>query len=98
MSVAEEASGAVAAGIQVDASAGISAERMAECLRVLAEVDELPVDHPDAVAIRRATARVFKVAKQQRRSDKRRSVTAADEAVTSLTATGAPDRIDDETR
>jgi NAD(P)-dependent dehydrogenase (short-subunit alcohol dehydrogenase family) len=98
VSVAEEASGEAAAGIQVDASAGISAERMAECLRVLAEVDELPVDHPDAVAIRRATARVFKVAKQQRRSDKRRSVTAADEAVTSLTATGAPDRIDDETR
>ncbi|MCU1677015.1 MAG: family oxidoreductase [Frankiales bacterium] len=77
---------------------GIDPERLAECLRVLAEVDELPVDHPDAVAIRRATARVFKVAKQQRRSDKRRSVTAADEAVTSLTATGAPDRIDDETR
>ena len=75
MSVAEEANGEAAADPAVEASTRISAERMAACLQVLAEVDELPVDHPDAVAIRRATARVFKVAKQQRRSDKRRSVT-----------------------
>jgi NAD(P)-dependent dehydrogenase (short-subunit alcohol dehydrogenase family) len=80
------------------APAGIDRERLAEALRVLAEVDALPHDHPDAVAIRRATAKVFKVAKQQRRSEKRRSVTAADEEVTARTATGAPDRIDDETR
>ena len=57
------------------------------CLDVLAELDDLEPDHPDAVAVRRATARVYKSVKQRRRSSKRASVTAADEAVTNLTAT-----------
>jgi NAD(P)-dependent dehydrogenase (short-subunit alcohol dehydrogenase family) len=67
------------------------------CLRVLAEVDNLPVEHPDAVAVRRATARVFKAVKQRRRTERRQSVTEADRVVTAATATGAPGRIDDET-
>ena len=68
------------------------------CLKVLAAVTELPVEHPTAVQIRRATAGIYKTARLQRRTEARRAVLAADEAVTAATATGAPDRIDDETQ
>jgi NAD(P)-dependent dehydrogenase (short-subunit alcohol dehydrogenase family) len=77
--------------------AGIEPTDLATCLRVLAEVDALPVEHPDAVAVRRATARVFKSVKERRRSERRAAVLANDLAVTAATATGAPGRIDDET-
>ncbi|MCW2692830.1 MAG: putative short chain dehydrogenase [Mycobacterium sp.] len=77
---------------------GIDPAKLATALDVFAELDELPVDHPDAVAVRRATARLYKSVKLRRRSEKRASITAADAAVTSLTATGAPDRLDDETQ
>jgi NAD(P)-dependent dehydrogenase (short-subunit alcohol dehydrogenase family) len=50
------------------------------------------------VAIRRATAKVFKGVKEKRRADRRDKVLANDRAVTALTATGAPERIDDETQ
>jgi len=71
---------------------------LACCLRVLAQADGLPSEHPDAVAIRRATARVFKGVKEKRRAERRDKVLANDRAVTALTATGAPERIDDETQ
>jgi NAD(P)-dependent dehydrogenase (short-subunit alcohol dehydrogenase family) len=71
---------------------------LATALRVLAQVDELPPEHPDAVAVRRATARVFKSVKLRRRTERRAAVTANDKAVTEATATGAPGRIDDETQ
>jgi NAD(P)-dependent dehydrogenase (short-subunit alcohol dehydrogenase family) len=76
---------------------GVDPERLAICLAVLAEVEELAPEHPDAVAVRRATAGVFKTVKLKRRRDKRDAVLAADRAVTEATATGAPGRIDDET-
>ncbi|HEY7858449.1 MAG TPA: hypothetical protein VIC82_08100, partial [Candidatus Nanopelagicales bacterium] len=78
--------------------AGVDPVRMAVALSVFEELEDLPVDHPDAELIRRATAGLFKSVKQRRRRDKRAAVTAADEAVTAATATGAPGRIDDETR
>ncbi|MGI8660127.1 MAG: SDR family NAD(P)-dependent oxidoreductase [Thermoleophilaceae bacterium] len=77
---------------------GIAPADLQLCLRVLAEVDELPSEHPDAVALQRATARLYKTVKLRRRSERRRAVLAADAAVTAATATGAPGRIDDETR
>ncbi|PNE37413.1 SDR family oxidoreductase [Streptomyces noursei] len=77
--------------------AGIDAERMAICLSVLEELDELPVDHPDAITIRRATAGIFREVKRRRRQERRSAKTAHDKAVTEATATGAADRIDDET-
>jgi NAD(P)-dependent dehydrogenase (short-subunit alcohol dehydrogenase family) len=67
-------------------------------LRVLASMDELDEDHPDFVAVRRATARMFKAVKRNRRLTKRAGIAEADRAVVAATATGAPDRIDDETR
>jgi NAD(P)-dependent dehydrogenase (short-subunit alcohol dehydrogenase family) len=55
------------------------------------------VDHPDAIQVRRATAKLFKTVKERRRTERRDAIIAADEAVTAATATGAPNRIDDET-
>ena len=78
--------------------AGIDPERLEAALAVLAEADELPLDHPDALAIQRATARIYKAVKLRRRQEKRRAVVEHDAAVTAATATGAPGRIDDETQ
>ncbi|WP_338051634.1 SDR family oxidoreductase [Pseudonocardia acidicola] len=80
------------------AATGIDPDELETCLRVLAALDDLPVEHPDAVRVRRATARVYKMIKQRRRAAKREAVAAADDAITAATATGAPGRIDDETR
>ncbi len=77
---------------------GVGSDRLAEALRVLAEVEELPHDHPDAVAVRHAVGRLFKTVKEQRRAERRAAVREHDEAVTAATATGAPGRIDDETQ
>jgi NAD(P)-dependent dehydrogenase (short-subunit alcohol dehydrogenase family) len=77
--------------------AGIDPSDLETCLRVLGDVEALPVEHPDAVAVRHATASVFKTVKERRRALRRATVLAADAAATAATATGAPDRIDDET-
>ncbi|MFI1330400.1 SDR family NAD(P)-dependent oxidoreductase [Streptomyces sp. NPDC020845] len=77
--------------------AGIDPERLATCLSVLEELDRLPVDHPDAIAVRRATSGIYRTVKQRRRQERRAAKTAHDKAVTEATATGAADRIDDET-
>ena len=68
------------------------------CLAVLARVEQLPVEHPQAVAVRRATAKIFKTVKERRRAERRAAVAAADRSVLAATATAAPGRIDDETR
>jgi NAD(P)-dependent dehydrogenase (short-subunit alcohol dehydrogenase family) len=75
----------------------IDADDLRTCLEVLARVDELPIDHPDAVAVRRATARIFKSVKERRRAERRAAVSAEDRAVLACTATAAPGRVDDET-
>jgi NAD(P)-dependent dehydrogenase (short-subunit alcohol dehydrogenase family) len=77
---------------------GIPEADLQLCLRVLAQADGLPTEHPDAVAIRRATARIYKGVKESRRAERRQKVLANDHAITALTATGAPERIDDETQ
>ncbi|MBO3681272.1 SDR family NAD(P)-dependent oxidoreductase [Streptomyces sp. NEAU-YJ-81] len=76
---------------------GIDPERLATCLSVLEELDRLPVDHPDAIMVRRATSGIYRSVKQRRRQERRAAKTAHDKAVTEATATGAADRIDDET-
>ncbi|MDQ1496173.1 MAG: hypothetical protein QOG69_2656, partial [Actinomycetota bacterium] len=84
---------------QVDVQpAGIDPVRLAVALGVFDELDALPVDHPDAIRVRRATARLYKTVKTRNRKELRAAVVAADEAVTAATATGAPGRIDDETQ
>ena len=75
----------------------IDPEKLRTCLQVLAEVESLHPEHPDAVAVRRATAGIWKSVRKARRHAKRDEVAAADKAVIAATATGAPGRIDDET-
>ena len=77
---------------------GVDPERLRTALEVFRQLDELPVDHPDTVAVRKATAGLFKTVKQRRRRERRAAELAHDAAVTAGTATGAPGRIDDETR
>ncbi len=77
---------------------GIDPGDLAVCLRVLAELDGLPLDHPDAITVRLATATIYKNVKHRRRKERKDAVMAADGAVTAATATGAPGRIDDETQ
>ncbi|MYR59975.1 short-chain dehydrogenase, partial [Streptomyces sp. SID625] len=76
---------------------GIDPERLAVCLDVLRELDEIEVDHPDAVAVRRATSHIYRTVKQRRRQERRAAKTAHDKTVTEATATGSAQRIDDET-
>ncbi|HEY5342637.1 MAG TPA: SDR family NAD(P)-dependent oxidoreductase [Solirubrobacteraceae bacterium] len=78
--------------------AGIDPADLEICLRVLGEVDSFPGEHPDAQAVRSATARLYKTVKRLRRIERREAILANDQAVTAATATGAPGRIDDETR
>jgi NAD(P)-dependent dehydrogenase (short-subunit alcohol dehydrogenase family) len=78
-------------------TSGIDPARLEVCLSVIAELDDLPLDHPDAIAVRRATAGIYREVKHRRRQERRAAKTANDQAVTAATATGAPDRIDDET-
>ena len=77
---------------------GIDPAELEVFRRVLAQLDDLPVEHPDALAVRQATAHVFKAVKKRRRADKRDQISAADGAVVAATATGSPGRIDDETQ
>jgi NAD(P)-dependent dehydrogenase (short-subunit alcohol dehydrogenase family) len=77
---------------------GIDPDRLAVCLAVLEELSTLEVDHPDAVAVRRATSGIYRTVKQRRRQERRAAKTAHDRAVTEATATGSADRIDDETQ
>ncbi|MDT7709458.1 MAG: hypothetical protein QOG20_5065 [Pseudonocardiales bacterium] len=76
----------------------IDPDKLRTCLQVIADVEGLPPEHPDAVALRRATASLWKSVKIARRHAKRDAIAAADDAVTAATATGAPGRIDDETQ
>jgi NAD(P)-dependent dehydrogenase (short-subunit alcohol dehydrogenase family) len=77
---------------------GIDPADLETTLRVLAALPQIDPEHPDFVAVRRATAAMFKDVKRVRRLEIRAQVAEADKAVVAATATGAPDRIDDETR
>jgi len=80
-------------------SAGVvDPQELATTLRVLATLRDLSEDHPDFIAVRQATSHMFKAVKQERRREKRSAIADADRAVVAATATGASDRIDDETR
>jgi NAD(P)-dependent dehydrogenase (short-subunit alcohol dehydrogenase family) len=77
---------------------GVDPARLEICLSVFAELEALPPEHPDVLRVRRATARLYKAVKQERRRAQRAAVTANDREVTAATATGAPGRVDDETQ
>jgi NAD(P)-dependent dehydrogenase (short-subunit alcohol dehydrogenase family) len=76
----------------------LTPEEVAACLKVLGTIHEYDEDHPDFVAVRRATGKMFKAHRRFTRNQKRDAIAAADMAVLAQTATAAPDRIDDETK
>ena len=76
---------------------GIDPDRLADALRVLAEVEQLPTEHPDAVAVRRASAGSSRPSRSAAAPSGARRSSPTTRAVTAATATGAPGRIDDET-
>lgn len=78
-------------------SSGIDPADLETCLRVLDLAAALDTDHPDSVTVQRAVGHMFKKLKRRRRNETRDAVSAADRAVVAATATGSPDRIDDET-
>jgi NAD(P)-dependent dehydrogenase (short-subunit alcohol dehydrogenase family) len=86
------------APLSAAAHAAIDPADLAVTLRVLESMATIEEDHPDFITVRRATAKMFKSVKKERRLDKRAIIADADRAVVAATATGAPDRIDDETR
>lgn len=83
--------------VELAADGRIAADDLDHALAVLARVEELPPEHPDAVTVRRATAKIFKTYKQRRRLERRLTIKENDEAVLHATATGSKQRLDDET-
>jgi NAD(P)-dependent dehydrogenase (short-subunit alcohol dehydrogenase family) len=88
----------VTSGDQQADTPGIDPDKLAVTLEVLAGLQALDEEHPDFVTVRRATAQMFKSVKKARRLVLRAQVADADRSVVAATATGASDRIDDETR
>ena len=82
----------------VSESAGIDPAELEIALRVLQATQDLDPEHPDFITVRRATAGMFRAHKQSRRKALRQEIAEADKAVVAATATGSPDRIDDETK
>ncbi len=76
---------------------GIDPEDLATTLRVLQTLHHLPGEHPDHIAVKRAASHMYKSIKSERKLAKRAEELAHDRAITELTATGSPVRIDDET-
>jgi NAD(P)-dependent dehydrogenase (short-subunit alcohol dehydrogenase family) len=79
-------------------SPDLTPEEIQACLKVLNTIHAYDEEHPDYISVRRATGKMFKAVKRHRRVSKRDLISEADRAVIALTATAAPDRIDDETR
>jgi NAD(P)-dependent dehydrogenase (short-subunit alcohol dehydrogenase family) len=77
---------------------GIDPHDLEVTLRVLASLSEIDPEHPDFTTVRQATAKMFKSVKTVRRAEKRQAIAEYDRTVIAATATGAPTRIDDETR
>ncbi|WP_073706532.1 SDR family oxidoreductase [Glutamicibacter sp. 0426] len=72
-------------------------EELATALKVLSVVHTLDSADERHIAVRRATSNMFKAAKRYRKSQKRAEISAADRALIERTATGSPQRLDDET-
>lgn len=74
-----------------------TAAELEAAIKVLGLVHQLEPEDERHVAVRRATGKMFKSAKRHRKNEKRSAINAADRAVVERTATGSPQRLDDET-
>lgn len=77
--------------------AGLDPDDLATTIRVLKQLHLLSPDHPDHVTVKHAASHMYKAIKAERKLQKRAEELAHDRAITELTATGSPVRIDDET-
>lgn len=84
-------------GIDSGHHPGLDPDDLATTIRVLEQLHHLPGDHPDHVRVKRAASHMYKSIKAERKLRKRAEELAHDRAITELTATGSPVRIDDET-
>lgn len=84
-------------GIDSGHHPGLDPDDLATTIRVLEQLHHLPGDHPDHVRVKRAASHMYKSIKAERKMRKRAEELAHDRAITELTATGSPVRIDDET-
>ena len=96
-SAADASAGSIAAVLD-GTFAGIDPAELQIALKVLGQVQFLEADHPDHIAVRKATSEMVKDIRETRRNTRKFAKRAADAAVIAATATGAADRIDDETR
>lgn len=78
-------------------SSTIDPDELAICLRVIERAGQLDKDDPDSLTVQRAVGHMFKQLKRRKRIEARDAVQANDRAVVAATATGSPNRIDDET-
>lgn len=79
-------------------STAIDPDELEIALRVIDAASSLDPEDPAYIALRRQTGKLYKDVKRQSRKEKRQRIADADRAVVAATATGAADRIDDETR
>ncbi|MEV0946790.1 SDR family NAD(P)-dependent oxidoreductase [Rhodococcus sp. NPDC049939] len=80
-----------------EATTAIDPADLEICLRVLDQAAGLDDSDPDSITLQRAVGHLFKKLKKRRRITARNATTEADRRVVAATATGSPDRIDDET-
>lgn len=85
-------------GRDAEQPASIDPVELEIALRVIDAASSLDPEDPAYIALRRQTSKLYKDVKRQSRKEKRKRIAEADRAVVAATATGAPDRIDDETR
>ena len=84
-----------------DPGPGIDPDELETTLRVLGSLHELPKGHPDIETVKRAAGRMYKAVRKARRLEARKAerqpLLEADQRLIERTATGSPQRIDDET-
>ncbi len=85
-------------GRDAEQPASIDPVELEIALRVINAASSLDPEDPAYIALRHQTSKLYKDVKRQSRKEKRKRIAEADRAVVAATATGAPDRIDDETR
>lgn len=85
-------------GRDAEQPASIDPVELEIALRVINAASSLDREDPAYIALRHQTSKLYKDVKRQSRKEKRKRIAEADRAVVAATATGAPDRIDDETR
>ena len=73
-------------------------EELAIALRVIEALPDLPADDPAIQAVKRASSRMYKHIRKNRRREAKAPQIEHDEEILARTATGSPMRIDDETR